>query len=286
MVRGKAQSKAQAPAPASVERLPPTPAVVKKLFAYSGNQCAIPDCRQPLVDPTGTMLGKIAHICAAEPGGTRFNASMTNEERRSFANLVVVCGRHHDVIDDPANVATYTAESLRRYKAAHEGRFKKAERQLLERFVDVTQEAQPTYPTTLKALAAALDVNEIEGHEDEIKGVRSFVLKLKELPLTERDFALKVAERMRRRRASSLPVDDVLGALQISLSALKRHMGLMEHHQLGSIDEGNEHGQYVVSLWSRRPEGNPWVEMIDFCEATGRNPDELVHDLNFGLYDG
>jgi hypothetical protein len=48
------------------QRLPITPSVIKKLFAYSGNQCAIPNCTETLVDVSGTMLGKIAHICAAE----------------------------------------------------------------------------------------------------------------------------------------------------------------------------------------------------------------------------
>jgi hypothetical protein len=54
-------------------RLSPTPSVIKKLFAYTGNQCAMPDCQETLVDVSGTMLGKIAHICAAEPGGPRYD---------------------------------------------------------------------------------------------------------------------------------------------------------------------------------------------------------------------
>ena len=281
-----AKKKAASATTPSVERLPPTPAVVKKLFAYSGNQCAIPNCPQPLVDPTGTMLGKIAHICAAEPGGARFDANMTNEARRGFDNLIVVCGRHHDVIDDPANAAAYTADTLRRYKAAHEGRFKKAERQLLASFTDTTQASRATYPKTLKALATALGVKEIAGHKEEIEGVCEFVRKLNELPLTERDFALKVAERMRRRNADSLPVEDITGALQISDRALKKHMDLLEHHRLGSVDEDHVPGRYLVSLWDREPGGNPWIEVLDFCDATGRNADELIHDLNFGLYDG
>ncbi|MDH1271704.1 MULTISPECIES: hypothetical protein [Rhizobium/Agrobacterium group] len=43
-----------------VERLDPTQSTIKKLFAYSGNQCAIPDCQERLVDASGAMLGKIA----------------------------------------------------------------------------------------------------------------------------------------------------------------------------------------------------------------------------------
>jgi hypothetical protein len=39
-------------------RLPPTPSTIKKLFAYTGNQCAMPNCKELIVDPSGTMLGK------------------------------------------------------------------------------------------------------------------------------------------------------------------------------------------------------------------------------------
>lgn len=267
------------------QRLSPTPSVIKKLFAYSGNQCAIPDCTEMLVDPSGTLLGKIAHICAAEPGGCRYDPNMTDEERRAIENLFIVCGKHHDLIDDKNNVKNYPADLLRKYKKAHENRFKKAERQLIKQFVDSTQINQPTYPKTLRALAKALDDDQIEGHEEEIRGVRYFIEKMKELPLTEREFALKLGERMRRRGKSDLPVDDVMGAFGISATALKRHMGVLEHHELGSIDEGF-HNEFHVRLWHRERDSNPWIEILDFCEATGHDTDELIHDLNFGLYDG
>ena len=54
--------------------------VVKSLFAYSGNKCAMPTCVNQLVDVSGTILGKIAHICSASPGGARYEVSMTERE--------------------------------------------------------------------------------------------------------------------------------------------------------------------------------------------------------------
>ncbi len=268
-----------------VERLPPTPSVLKKLFAYSGNQCAMPDCGRPLVDKSGTLLGKVAHICAAEKGGARFDPKMNNEQRRAFENLFILCGIHHDVIDDKSNVKDYPPDLLRKHKAAHEGRFKRAEVQLIEQFIDTTQAMKPTYPKNLKGLAEALGMEEIAGHEDEINGVGDFVDNLKELPHEQREFALKLAERMRRNNTDELPVDDVTGAFRIGRTALKRHMDLLEHWRLGSIDEG-EYQKYFVVLWSREPDTNPWVEILEFCEATKHMSDELIYDLNFGLYDG
>ena len=56
-------------------RIDPTPSVLKKLFALSGNLCAMPDCENALIHKTGTMVGKVAHIHAAEKGGARFLAT-------------------------------------------------------------------------------------------------------------------------------------------------------------------------------------------------------------------
>jgi hypothetical protein len=43
----------------------------------------------------GILVGEIAHIEAAMPDGPRFRKEMTNEERRAFANLLLLCGVHH-----------------------------------------------------------------------------------------------------------------------------------------------------------------------------------------------
>lgn len=267
-----------------VERLPPTPSVLKKLFALSGNRCSIPGCAQPLIDPSGTLLGKVAHIHAAEAGGPRFDPSMTNEQRRSFVNLMIVCGRHHDVIDDKANEADFSAARLKKIKADHEAWFRRAERQLLEQFVDTTQATQPTYPNNLRALAAVLNDDVMADHEDDIKGVRRFIDRLKEVPLPHRQFALKLAERMRRTKKDKLLVEDVTGAFGISARKLNDMMEVLREHRLGDVDEDYP-GRYVVSLYDRTPEGQPWEEMIIFCEKSGRSTDELVFDLNFALYD-
>ena len=63
-------------------------------------------------------------------------------------------------------------------------------------------------------------------------------------------------------------------------------MQVLEHHRLGCIDEGSEPGQYEVFLFERKPAGDPWYEILEFCEETGCTTDELIYDLNFALYDG
>jgi hypothetical protein len=266
-------------------RLPPTPSTLKKLFAYSGNRCAMPDCKETIVHSSGTMLGKVAHICAAERGAARYDKKMSDEDRRSFENLFIVCGKHHDLIDDLANVAKYPAELLRKHKEAREARFRKAEQQLLDSFSDTTQATQPSYPGNLGALAAALNASDVEGHPEEIAGMRVFIDKLKECPLDQRGFALELSRRMRRRNVDQLSADDVLEAFKLSVPQLRKHMGILEEHHLGCIDEGEYQGKYDVTIFERAPAGNPFIEILDFCDATATDPETLILGLRIDHYD-
>ena len=95
---------------------PRTP-TVKRLFAVSGNQCAFPKCPQTLVDGE-TVTGKICHIKGNKKGSARYDETQSNEDRHGFANLILMCGKHHDVIDDDEEA--YTVDRLLRMKANHE----------------------------------------------------------------------------------------------------------------------------------------------------------------------
>lgn len=97
----------------------PTQRTVKHLFAVSRNRCAFPGCELPLVEDSGTVTGEIAHIRAASESGPRFDPIQTDEERHSFDNLVLLCGRHHKVID--FEVERYTTATLVQMKRLHEG---------------------------------------------------------------------------------------------------------------------------------------------------------------------
>ncbi|OKO88082.1 hypothetical protein AC629_11080 [Bradyrhizobium sp. NAS80.1] len=211
---------------------------------------------------------------------------MSDEDLRHEDNLIIICGKHHDLIDDRKNEAQWPAELRRQHKRDHENRFRSAERQLIAQFVDSTQATQPTYPKTLKALAKASNWESMFNDPDQIMGITSFIDKLKELPLSEREFAWRLAERMKRRGLDVLPTDDVEGAFNIDSEELKRRMGVLEHHALGSVDDGTGYREWNVSLWSRKHGNNPWIEILEFCEVTRADPAEFIHDLNFGSYDG
>ncbi|MCE7886085.1 MAG: hypothetical protein DYH13_01080 [Alphaproteobacteria bacterium PRO2] len=232
------------------------------------------------------MVGKIAHICAASRGGARYDNNMTDEQRRNIKNLFLVCGICHDIIDDKDNEDEYPADLLRGYKKTHEERFKKAERQLIEQFVDTTQATQPTYPQNLKGLAKALNVVEMEDCPDDVESIRCFIDKLKELPLTQREFAYRLSERMYRRKVDELPIEDVLNAFQISEKKLKEHMRVIENHNLGCVDEGRKMDGYTVQIYDRSAYTvNPFIEIIEYCESSSYSKDDFLYDLNFVLYD-
>jgi hypothetical protein len=70
-----------------------------------------------LINEKNQFVAQVCHIEAAEPGGQRFNRTMTDEERRSYDNLTLMCYRHHKETDD---VQEFPVERLRAIKHAHE----------------------------------------------------------------------------------------------------------------------------------------------------------------------
>jgi hypothetical protein len=92
---------------------------VKALWAKSGNRCAFPKCKNPLLDlQTGKPIGRMAHITAAKEGGPRYDPNMPSAKRKSAANGIMLCSAHHDVVD--ADEESYTVERLQKMKADHE----------------------------------------------------------------------------------------------------------------------------------------------------------------------
>jgi hypothetical protein len=98
-------------------RLPAKPATLRALFAKSGNVCAFPGCTHELVNAKNQFVAQVCHIEAAESGGERYNVAQTDEQRRSFENLLILCHRHHVETDE---VDEYPVEWMWELKANHE----------------------------------------------------------------------------------------------------------------------------------------------------------------------
>lgn len=100
--------------------MPVTVETKKRLWARSGNQCAI--CHGELVradegkDP-GALVGQEAHIIARSPGGARYEP-LDPTARDDYSNLILVCANDHREID--TQPGRYPVEKLRRIKRDHE----------------------------------------------------------------------------------------------------------------------------------------------------------------------
>jgi hypothetical protein len=102
-----------------------SPKEAKILALMSGNLCAFPGCGRRLVAP-GTegdepaVLGEMAHIVGEKRRGPRGTDPLPESERNKHANLVLLCGDHHKLVDSQPN--TYSVPVLRQMKSDHETR--------------------------------------------------------------------------------------------------------------------------------------------------------------------
>lgn len=97
------------------------PSTVRRLDTLSGNECSEPNCNKKLIAEDGiSIVSKICHIAAASKEGPRFDETMTDDERRSFDNLILLCDEHHVIIDNKVNEKKYPVTLLKTWKAEHE----------------------------------------------------------------------------------------------------------------------------------------------------------------------
>lgn len=96
-----------------------SPATKLKIAKQACWHCSFPTCRKSTVGATSDgedviNIGTAAHICAAAPGGPRYDENMSPTERSSAKNGIWMCRDHGNAIDstDPE----FTVERLREWK--------------------------------------------------------------------------------------------------------------------------------------------------------------------------
>lgn len=98
-----------------------TPTTIKRLFMFSGIECAAPDCNNLLIARDEiSIISKICHIEAASKGGARYNPDMIDDDRRAHENLILLCDECHTIIDSKENETKYPREMLWKWKREHE----------------------------------------------------------------------------------------------------------------------------------------------------------------------
>ena len=97
-----------------------TQKTIYKLSREAGNFCSNPDCRIMVMSAKAqgdigiTNLGVAAHICAAAPGGPRYDEYMTSDARKHESNGIWLCQNCAHLIDsEPHN---YSVALLQEWK--------------------------------------------------------------------------------------------------------------------------------------------------------------------------
>lgn len=95
----------------------------KALFQLSQGACYFPDCATPVIVSVGgvpIVNVHISHIRGGSAGSPRYDPKMTDQERASFDNLLLLCKPHHDLVDtiDPD---AFPIDLLKEWKATREG---------------------------------------------------------------------------------------------------------------------------------------------------------------------
>jgi hypothetical protein len=103
------------------------PQKVKTALALrAAYKCSVDGCGKSTVGPSDEApdavanMGIAAHICAASPGGSRYDETMTQEQRAGIENGIWTCANHGALID--RDEASYTVDALRAMKRTHEAR--------------------------------------------------------------------------------------------------------------------------------------------------------------------
>jgi hypothetical protein len=99
-----------------------TAATERALYAFAQASCYFPDCAESVIvfvegEPVSNV--EIAHIRGARPGAPRYDPDMTDDRRRAFPNLILLCTAHHKVIDR-LHPERYPAQLLADWKATRE----------------------------------------------------------------------------------------------------------------------------------------------------------------------
>jgi hypothetical protein len=117
------------------------------------NSCSNPECKILSLEPQKSNSSKVsdtgaaAHICAAAPGGPRYDPTMTAEARKSIDNAIWLC-RHCSIKIDNDPVA-YPIELLHQWKRNAEFRISKNSNKMFYTHEESEYKVQRSFLTSI-----------------------------------------------------------------------------------------------------------------------------------------
>lgn len=267
-----------------VKRLAPKQEVLRELYLKSGNECAYPGCHNVIVDENGNFVGEVCHIEAAMPGGERFNPDMTNEDRRAFGNLMLMCHYHHVVTDD---VSKYTVEKLKEMKRNHEAKYSGIIGQMMNSVTDYGMSSEYIPCCNCKRIAQVLDWRLTDEENCENAEILTKHLhKLQDLPIeTRRLFGIMVMRSYGDRCDCIVPIHEIERATGLDPTSIIQNVEMLERRRITS-DIEVEDGIPICTLLSDFDTGWLfWNEIRKFVKKTGIQIERICCDLDFSVFD-
>jgi hypothetical protein len=271
-----------------VQRLQPKGGTLRELYLKSGNQCAYPDCTRLMIDSEGTFIGQVCHIESAEEGGERFNENQTNEDRRQFANLILMCYEHHMKTND---VQKYTVQVLQEMKKAHEAKFSDIADAIGKAITDVGAVIALEEPKTLQRMNDVLgwghSAKELVYTRQELMDM---VTRIQKLPIRTRQLLVLVLSRLVRHTLSNnrydydyrVPFREIAEAANLRDHYLLEHGEILAKYDIALVDSDEVRN---IRLKSCRSGWYLWGDLKEFCRRTGDPLRSLIIDLKFNLLD-
>ena len=267
------------------KRVPPSRHTVRELYLKSGNRCAFPGCTKFLFNETGTFIGEICHIEAAEPGGERFNPNQSNAERASFENLVLMCHDHHL---ETNNVEKFDVVRMRHIKEEHERLYSDVVGKMLLKVADHTKHQDAVQAKNLQRMNEVLKW----GHSDEelaesLVDLNEFVARLKKVPVPAREALQIIVERSEKSSYGSgleTQVPEVLHVTGLSTDELRGICRILDKYNFIG-DKGQDEGIEMIGLQMTK-EGWPiFADLKKFCSRSGTDLGEIIVGLDFSVLD-
>ena len=278
------------------KRKAPSLKTLRNLYLLSGNQCANPKCTTVLINANGTLVARVCHIKAAQPGGPRFDEKLTRDQRRAAENLILLCSTCHTLVDaEPAN---YSVRRLSDWKKKREKRFAAVGDRLQQRYVEeVTDEAELAdlgAPRTLAGYIKFLDDLNYSHTIDENSPsiVRDYAGQLRHLSSDNRELVRAIVEKAialggsrEGQHGVSVHPDDLktlnIGKRQLSDYKIRKLADTLNRNGLGGLDDyGEPHLRITI------PDENLTLsDLKAYLENKGNTLHDLICDLQFRLLD-
>ena len=268
------------------KRLQPKSNVLRELYLKSGNQCAFPECANPIVDNKGNFIGQICHIEAAEEGGERFNPYMSNEERREYDNLILMCYQHHVETND---VSTYTVDALKKMKKKHEEKYSNIVEKMKNAVVDYGIEKNNIFASNCKKLSDVMDYNLSDDENiEKAKVINKLNEKLTDIPLETRTLLGIMVMRSYDDGVGNcmVPLDEIEAATGKDSRYLLKHIDILNRRDIISEPYLDECERAFCDLYEDKETlWNCWNDIREFCRRCDISIKQICYELDFSVFD-